>query len=297
MPDIGKTPQISIIILNWNTPEDTIKCIESILRNTIFDSYEIIVIDNGSDRKEKEKIKERSKTLPDFVKIIYLPKNLGVPAGYNCGVSVAKGKYFEIMNSDTTVEKDWLKEKLNTFLSEPNVAGVTSRLFEDNCYVYSDQKQYLKTLHGASMMISRLVFERVGEFDAKNFSPLYSDELDWSYRARRMGFKLLLSPKSVVYHHCSQSAKKYSDNKTMLYIRLRNRMKHRLFNYTINDWLDKNEFKQFTREFYHSIRDGYLFLLIKAWMTTIFDIQTVIYERIGRRKRRNRFKIQLIKDS
>ena len=291
MIKLDNIARISIIILNWNTPEDTIKCVESILCNTTYDAYEIILIDNGSEKERKEELEKHTGVLPDSVRIIYLPENIGFAAGCNYGASVATGEYFEFLNSDTTVERNWLSEKFKTFSHEPYVGGVTSRLFENSNFVYTDQKQYLKTLHGASMMISRSAWERVGEFDEKNFSPFCSEELDWSYRARSMGYKLLLSPKSIVYHHGSQSIKNYAENKKTLFIRLRNRMRHRLFNYSVDDCLDKKEVKQVLREFYHAGRDGYLVLLLKAWLINIYHIGNVLNEREARRKKRSKYKV------
>ena len=283
--------QISIIILNWNTPIDTAECVASILGHTSHDSYEIIVIDSGSAAGERDTMRERAESFPDIVRTVYLPDNIGFAAGCNYGASIARGDYFEFLNSDTTVGRNWLQAKLKIFNKYVHVGGVTSRIYENDCFVYSGRHQHLKTLHGASMMISRSAWKRVGSFDAGNFSPFCSEELDWSYRARKMGFKLLLSPKSIVFHHGSVSIDKYANSNQTLYIRLRNRMRFRLFNYGITDWLYKAEQKQFAREFYHAIRDGYLFLLVKAWMTNIYDIRHVLSERQIRRERRNQFRI------
>ncbi len=50
-------PKVSIIILNWNSWEDTIECLES-LNQINYDNYDIILIDNGSSDNSIEKIKE-----------------------------------------------------------------------------------------------------------------------------------------------------------------------------------------------------------------------------------------------
>ena len=55
-------PKVSIIILNWNGWKDTIECLESIYKIS-YPNYDVIVVDNSSEDKSIEKIKEKRKDL------------------------------------------------------------------------------------------------------------------------------------------------------------------------------------------------------------------------------------------
>ena len=65
-------PNVAIIILNWNGWEDTIECLESLYR-ICYDSYEVVVVDNGSENESVERIKEYCQGLrvPDTARVKY----------------------------------------------------------------------------------------------------------------------------------------------------------------------------------------------------------------------------------
>ena len=79
------------------------KCLSTVIGQK---SLEIIVVDNRSNDDTVQLIKEK---FPE-IKIIESPENKGYGAGNNLGVKHAKGEYVVVLNPDTIVEKDWLKE-------------------------------------------------------------------------------------------------------------------------------------------------------------------------------------------
>jgi len=87
MNDMKINAQLAIILVNWNGTEDTINCIESIHRST-FKDYIIIVVDNGSDEPQIQKLVNC-----DFdIKIIQTGENLGYTGGNNIGIDYALKK-------------------------------------------------------------------------------------------------------------------------------------------------------------------------------------------------------------
>jgi len=75
---------VSIILLNWNNSEDTIRCINSLKRLT-YQHYNIIVVDNGSEDDSITVLNER---FPGIT-IIQSPDNKGFTGGNNIGINHA----------------------------------------------------------------------------------------------------------------------------------------------------------------------------------------------------------------
>lgn len=114
---------LSIIILSFNTKKLTQQCINSILRNTKSIKYEIIVIDNASSDGSVEdlrKFKERQN-----LRLIENAENLGFARANNQGMRVAKGRYVLLLNSDTKISDNLLKELVNWMDKHPKV-GISS---------------------------------------------------------------------------------------------------------------------------------------------------------------------------
>lgn len=103
--DSSKCPKVSVIIVNYNTKKLLENCINSIIRETIDISYEIIVSDNGSADGSIQMVKE----LYPKVILIENNENIGFGAANNRGLERAKGKYIFYLNSDTIVKNNAIK--------------------------------------------------------------------------------------------------------------------------------------------------------------------------------------------
>ena len=101
----SSTPLVSIIILNYNAGNLLLDCVDSI-QQTNYDNYEIIVVDNNST---DESHVECSKKFPT-ISLIQNTENLGYCGGNNVGIKDAKGDYIIILNPDTLVDPNWIKE-------------------------------------------------------------------------------------------------------------------------------------------------------------------------------------------
>ena len=103
-------PKVSVNILTWNQPVDTIECIES-CQKIDYDNYEILVIDNHSVDNSVELFRKR---FPNM-RIIQNKDNFGYAGGNNVGIKFALeygAEYVLILNNDTTVEPDFLKKMI-----------------------------------------------------------------------------------------------------------------------------------------------------------------------------------------
>ena len=106
-------PEVSIIILNYNTFQLTCNCIESVVKHTKDVSYEIILVDNNSTECNAELFLEKFTS----IKLIKSNINGGFAKGNNLGIEAATGNYILLLNSDTYLIEDAIS---NTFKATKN---------------------------------------------------------------------------------------------------------------------------------------------------------------------------------
>ena len=223
-------PQVAIIILNWNNPDDTLACLRSVAAlDYPADRLKIIVVDNDSTDDSVAIIRD---SFPN-VEILETGENLGYAGGNNAGIhrALAMGADLVcILNNDITVEPDFLDSLLEAMQSQPDVSIVTPLVAEQaenggrvwalgasvNWRTAQVTRRYagesIQTWHqqapfevdvasGAAMLVKRDVFGQAGLIDESFF--LYFEETDWCLRIRKAGFRILAVPSSVVWHRVS----------------------------------------------------------------------------------------------
>lgn len=116
--------KVSIIVLNWNQPQLTIDCVNSILAQS-FTDYEILIIDNNSSDNSLRLLNKQFHKNPK-TRILSTHKNLGYAGGNNFGVHHALADYVIIQNNDTIVEDGWLAELVNAIESDESIGSVSS---------------------------------------------------------------------------------------------------------------------------------------------------------------------------
>jgi hypothetical protein len=220
--------KVSAIVLNFNLPKDTISVVADLKKQTV--KPEIIVVDNESTDNSLKLIRLAH---PD-IKIISLPKNVGVAGGYNAGIKTARGEYIAVLNNDLIIEQRDCLEKLID--AGADIAGpliyfakgyeyhqpakgsiiwyAGGKIDWNNMYhshigvdeVDTGQFKQGETefITGAFMVFKRKVFEKIGYFN-ENYA-LYLEDAEICERARRASFKLLFVPQARAYHKVSQTA-------------------------------------------------------------------------------------------
>jgi hypothetical protein len=265
-------PLIAIIVVNYNTQQETLECLQS-LQKISHDNFEyrIIVVDNGS----QQELRIPAKLKTDKVELIRTEANIGFTGGNNLGISHAVKQdnpdYFLLLNSDTTVDPDFLDELYLCIQGDDRGLAASKIYFEKGYEFHDDYKKSelgkvvwygggvidwnnLMAFHmcvdevdrgqcqhrtesdfatGCSMLIKREVIEEVGILDKKYF--LYLEDVDYSLRVKKKGYKIVFCPDSVVYHKNAGSSDG-AGSAIHLYYQTRNRL---LLFFKYSDWRHK----------------------------------------------------------
>lgn len=115
---------VSIIIINYKTFLLTQQCIDSILHHTKGVTFEIILVENGTDEFNQE----NTARWGNKVNLIESKDNLGFAGGNNLGIKFAKGKYILLLNSDTYLTEDSVSKSFHFMQEQPGVGALTARL-------------------------------------------------------------------------------------------------------------------------------------------------------------------------
>lgn len=217
----------SVIIPNWNGSKLLEDCLSSITEQT-FKDFEIILVDNGSTDNSLQYVRNN---FPK-VKIISLQKNFGFAKAINEGVRVSKAEYVIFLNNDTRVDKNWLGNLIKCADSHPEVISVNCKLlnffnkktidgvgilinevgqaksigWQEKDSGQYDKEQYIFGATGGASLFKREDFIKVGLFDGRYF--MYSEEVDFAFRAQFLGYKSIFCPKAVVYHKHKATSRK-----------------------------------------------------------------------------------------
>lgn len=212
-------PQVSIVIPVYNQFEFTYHCVESIIKNSGDITYEIIIANDCST----DLTTQIDKILPG-VNCITNEKNLRFLRNCNNAAKYAKGQYILFLNNDTQVQTNWLEPLVTLIESSDEIGMVGSKLIypdgllqEAGGILWKDgsawnfgnrqnpalpQFNYVKQvdyISGAAIMLSRSLWEEIGGFD-DHFAPAYCEDSDLAFTVRKMGYKVMYQPLSVVVH-------------------------------------------------------------------------------------------------
>jgi len=232
---------LSIIIVSFNTRKLLKDCLDSIKiathnlsagRQVI--KLEIFVVDNNSSDNTAVMIK---KDYPQ-VKLIANKKNLGFSKANNLALRKAKGKYVLILNPDTRLIPNSLKEMIHFMDKHQDVAVSTCRVeladgsLDRDCrrhfptpwrafcyfsklseifrgskifdqyymsYLPDDIEHEIDSCVGAFMMIRKSAIKKVGYFDEDFF--FYGEDLDWCWRFKEKGYNIFYTPITKIIHY------------------------------------------------------------------------------------------------
>ena len=115
---------LSIILVNYKSPQLVLDCVESIYHETKAISFEIIVVDNFSGDNSRDVVLSRFPR----VQWIAMSYNAGFARANNAGITAASGKYVLILNTDTIVRNGALDKVVGLFRSEKEAAAAGVQL-------------------------------------------------------------------------------------------------------------------------------------------------------------------------
>ncbi len=225
-------PDISVIIVNWNTSELLLKCLASLPWQSRELKLEVIVVDNASTDNSAGLVEM---TFPRCT-VIRNALNLGFAAGNNIGMRVAEGRYCALINSDVEVLPGCL-EKLVAYADEHENIGIlapgirwpdgrrqdTCRRFpnlwnnfcqasglrklfpghaffsgEHMFYFGHDRTMPVDYLNGCFLLVRQAMIYEIGMMDERFF--MYAEEVDWCRRARDAGWEVVYYPGAEAIH-------------------------------------------------------------------------------------------------
>lgn len=228
---------LSIIIVNWNTRDHLLRCLESIYANQPAVAFEVMVVDNGSTDGSCEM------TAAHFPQVTLIEKNENVGFAHACNIGImqSKGSRILLLNSDTLVLPGSLAALLrcaehhadagiigarllnadasfqaggndfpNLFSELLLLWGIARRIYTPYFPSYSPEESTLTRscdwVGGACLMIRRSVIDTVGLLDEGYF--MYVEEVDWCYRTRQAGWQVLYCAEAPIVHLGGGSAER-----------------------------------------------------------------------------------------
>lgn len=227
-------PDLSVIIVSWNTVALLRNCLNSIYEQTRENTLEVIVVDNNSPDNSADMV---AKEFPQVI-LIANPDNKGFAAANNQAMAIAKGGHLLLLNPDTVlvnhsidqlmhyarVNKDrnlgvitckllnedlTLQKSVNQFYSFWR-SFVENRLFGEMLSRFNSQngvfmsfwdhstEKEIDWAYGAVMLFSREVFEKVGYLDDLFY--IYAEEMDYFMRVKKAGFTSVFVPSIEIIH-------------------------------------------------------------------------------------------------
>ena len=226
---------VAVILVNFNSSQYTLNCLESIQNSSGKIPLYIIVVDNNSNGSSVDHVKRK---FPG-IHLLKLKTNLGFAGGVNAGINIAMKRgagYVWILNNDTILDKNAFS-LVDAFI-DPDIGGASSKIYFapgheyhkeryknsdkgrviwyagglidwNNVYASNymidevDNGQFTNPkdtdfLTGCSMMIPSHIIRKIGLFDEKYY--LYYEDVDYSLRIQKLGMRTIYYPKSVVWH-------------------------------------------------------------------------------------------------
>ncbi len=231
--------------MNWNGRSMLERYLPSVVRNTTGDAC-VVIADNGSTDDSLEFVE---RNYPEL-RIIRLDKNYGFAEGYNRALAQVEADYYVLLNDDVEVTPGWIEPIVKLFEADRQVAVCQPKLLMDtqrdtfeyagasggfiDSYGYpycrgrvfdtveKDHGQYddlceVMWATGAAMFVRASVWRDLGGLDGDFFA--HMEEIDFCWRVRNRGYKVMSCPQSVAYHLGGGTLPKSSPRKTYLNFR------------------------------------------------------------------------------
>jgi GT2 family glycosyltransferase len=223
--------RVAIIVLNWNGINDTLMCLDSLLKQTYRD-FQIIIVDNGSVDNSLDLLHKYQSKHSDKIVVLRNDMNLGFAGGANTGIRWCLDNDFEyisLFNNDAIADEDWLKNLVNVIQDEKIGISTGLLLHEDGKTIDSTgdwyttwglpfprnrgdktslapKSEFVFSASGGASLYKVSLLRNIGLFDEDFFA--YYEDTDISFRAQLAGYKVIYTPKAIAYHKQGETSKK-----------------------------------------------------------------------------------------
>lgn len=240
------TPDLSIVIVSWNTSAMTRACLRSIAETEFGRRAQTIVVDNASSDASPDDIEREF----PWVELIRNPTNAGFAAANNVGFRRCAGRHVLLLNSDTLVLGDVLEQSVRYLDGHRDVGAMGCRVvnpdrsLQATCFRYPsllnltllstglhrlplpcfgrhtyrgwkrDTERDVEVITGCYLLIRKDVLDEIGPLDERFF--FCGEETDWCLRIKRAGHRLKLAPVGEIIHYGNASGRQLSHRRDVL---------------------------------------------------------------------------------
>ncbi|GBR42755.1 O-antigen biosynthesis protein RfbC [Neoasaia chiangmaiensis NBRC 101099] len=228
-----RLPKVSIIIPFKDQIDTTSRCVEALLANTDYKSFEIVLVNNWSITEEAATFIKKVRRLRN-VRVVDVEEPFNYSRLNNIAVATCNADFYMFMNNDVFVEeKGWLTRIVGEALSAPDVGAVGGKLLYPNdtiqhagvavgpagigAHVHRGEpvSEYgyigrtmlsheVTAVTAAAMLVRASVFHEIGGFDEVDLQVAYND-VDLCLKIRAAGYRIVFCAEFVAYHHESLS--------------------------------------------------------------------------------------------
>lgn len=215
---------VSVVIANFNGEKYLDTCLRSLLKSS-YQKIEVVIVDDGSS-DQSENIIDKCRDEDKRVILLKNKDNLGAAASRNIAIREVKGEVVVFLDNDTEIEKNTIHELVKTvgkkgigasqalildFKKRDSVqmaggilipqVGWIIPLYQGASYkkIKNDLKEKDIVAISAALAVEKEVLEKIKGFDPEE--AVYTEDLDLSWRIWISGYRVVLSPKALVYHY------------------------------------------------------------------------------------------------
>jgi len=224
---------VSTVIVSHNCRDWLRKCLESVSPERAASDSEVVVVDNASSDGTPDLVRREF----PWVSLVENAENVGFARANNQAIERCAGRYVFLLNPDAIALPQAISEMVAFMDEHPDVGIVGPRLLNpdrslqhsirnfptigNQCFeglflhrlmpklterygeVVLDERAYERRrdvdwLCGAALLARADVIDRVGPLDESFF--MYSEEMDWCYRIREAGYRVVFNPRAQVIH-------------------------------------------------------------------------------------------------
>jgi len=209
---------ISIIIPMFNAEKTIIQTLKG-LEDQMESDFEVVIVDDGST-DDSSKLVTKFKNQSELTIKLLHQKNSGPAKARNLGVEHSEGDIILFLDSDCIPPENWVEEMVkplnkkivgcNCGYRVKNKESLIARYID-----YEIAKRHEKlmgrsidTIGTYSASFMKNVFEKIGGFDTK-YRAASGEDFDFAFNTKKMGYDLVFTDKTFVYHYHPDSLRKY----------------------------------------------------------------------------------------